>query len=602
MTRRSVGALVPGALLLGVFLPPASAAAQVGVTSPGNKHNLSVTGPGPVKSSSETEICVFCHTPHNANPATPLWNQALPTGATYQPYASTTMKATVGLPTGSSKLCLACHDGTVAIGNTINNGRIAMEGVNAQGMMTGASALGTDLRHDHPISFAPVASGAIVNPPAGSPVKLDDTGQVQCRSCHDPHRMDADPTTKKFLVMNNSASALCMICHNQPYWTSGPSTHKTSTKAYSSVQGAHTGYATVQTNGCESCHKPHGAGSPPRGLKAVEELTCGAAGSQCHSSTGIGRNVEAEFRKAHSHGTYNQTPSSHDASESPVSTTHTLPETSPAAARHAECPDCHNAHAANATAAARPKGSGKIAGVWGIDSNNTVRAPSGTPASVNEYEICYKCHGDSANKPQINGSPAGPYPNRQVVQFNMRLMFNPSNPSYHPVSAPGKRTSSPSLYNGWTASSVIYCTDCHDNDQGPKAPTPGTGPSGPHGSNYKHLLVARYDMENGSYPESAAAYALCYKCHDRSVILTEVSFRGHDKHVRGASSSCSICHDPHGISSTQGNATNNSSLMNFDRRFVTPSSGGILRYENLGAGRARCYLTCHAKNHNPLSY
>jgi len=196
-----------------------------------------------------------------------------------------------------------------------------MEGVNAQGMMTGASALGTDLRHDHPISFAPAASGAIVNPPAGSPVKLDDTRQVQCRSCHDPHRMDADPTTKKFLVMNNSASALCMICHNQPYWTSGPSTHKTSTKAYSSVQGAHTGYATVQTNGCESCHKPHGAGSPPRGLKAVEELTCGAAGSQCHSSTGIGRNVEAEFRKAYSHGTYNQTPSSHDASESPVSTT-----------------------------------------------------------------------------------------------------------------------------------------------------------------------------------------------------------------------------------------------------------------------------------------
>ena len=42
--------------------------------------------------------------------------------------------------------------------------------------------------------------------------------------------------------------------------------------------------------------------------------------------------------------------------------------------------------------------------------------------------------------------------------------------------------------------------------------------------------------------------------------------------------------------------------MNFDKRFVTPSSGGILRYENLGAGRARCYLTCHGKNHNPLSY
>jgi hypothetical protein len=148
----------------------------------------------------------------------------------------------------------------------------------------------------------------------------------------------------------------------------------------------------------------------------------------------------------------------------------------------------------------------------------------------------------------------------------------------------------------------MYCTDCHDNDQGPKAPTPGTGPSGPHGSNYKHLLVARYDMENSSYPESAAAYALCYKCHNRNIILTDVSFKGHDKHINGANASCSICHDPHGISSTQGNATNNSSLMNFDRRFVTPSSGGILRYENLGGGRASCYLTCHSRNHNPLSY
>jgi len=135
-------ALVAPLVCAFAFALAAPAAAQTGVTSPGNKHNLSVTGPGPVKSASETEICVFCHTPHNANPAVPLWNQTLSSGVTYQPYTSTTMKATVGLPTGSSKLCLACHDGTVAIGNTINNGRIAMQGVSAQGMMTGASALG----------------------------------------------------------------------------------------------------------------------------------------------------------------------------------------------------------------------------------------------------------------------------------------------------------------------------------------------------------------------------------------------------------------------------------------------------------------------------
>ena len=191
---------------------------------------------------------------------------------------------------------------------------------------------------------------------------------------------------------------------------------------------------------------------------------------------------------------------------------------------------------------------------------------------------------------------------RKELQANTRLQFDVSNASYHPIHTIGKNPNVPSLIAPWTTSSVMYCSDCHDNDQGPKAPVPGTGPAGPHGSNFKHLLVARYDMDNSSNQESAAAYALCYKCHNRSIVLTDTSFRGHDKHIGSAQASCSICHDPHGISSTQGNLTNNAFLMNFDRRFVTASSGGLLRFEDLGAGRVRCYLTCHNKNHNPLSY
>jgi len=134
------------------------------------------------------------------------------------------------------------------------------------------------------------------------------------------------------------------------------------------------------------------------------------------------------------------------------------------------------------------------------------------------------------------------------------------------------------------------------------APAPGTGPSGPQGSNFKHLLAGRYDMDNSSQVESPAAYALCYKCHNRAVVLSATSFRGHDQHVRDLQASCSLCHDPHGISSAQGNSTNNASLMNFDRRFVTPSSSGILRFEDPGVGAVRCYLTCHGRNHNPLNY
>ena len=580
---------------------PAAVMSQVRVDSPLNKHNLSVSGPGPVKSQTIDEVCVFCHTPHNANPAVPLWNHTMSSGVTYTPYSSSTMVAAVGVPTGSSKLCLSCHDGTVAIGSTVTRGQFAMQGVNAQGALTGPSSLGTNLSDDHPISFVPITGSTITNPPSGSPVQLDANGQVQCRSCHDPHQMDIDATTQKFLVVNNAASGLCVVCHNQPYWATNPSSHRTSTKSYTSAEGAHTGYATVANNGCEMCHRPHTAATPQRALKGVEEMTCGSGGSQCHGASGVGRNIEAEFTKTYSHPTFRTTPSVHDAAESPTNPAALLPEQSSAAARHAECADCHNAHASYASSTTAPKGSGKIAGVWGIDGNGSLRLPNGTPASVNEYEICYKCHADSANQPQPNGTPAPPYPNRVAPQFNMRLMFDPANPSYHPIEAPGRNPTSRSLIAPWTTSSVMYCTDCHDNDQGPKAPTPGTGPAGPHGSSYKHLLAGRYDMDNSSTTESTTTYALCYKCHNRTIIFSDQSFRGHDEHVRGQRASCSICHDPHGVSSTQGNSTNNLALINFDKRFVTPSSSGILRAD-FTSTQIRCYLTCHGRNHNPESY
>src|SRR3954451_17667369 len=104
-------ALVLAALLVLLLTHPASGIESV-ISS---KHNLSVSGPGDIKSATETEICIFCHTPHRGTGETPLWNHAL-SSATYTPYTSSTIKAAVGQPTGASKLCLSCHDGTVALG------------------------------------------------------------------------------------------------------------------------------------------------------------------------------------------------------------------------------------------------------------------------------------------------------------------------------------------------------------------------------------------------------------------------------------------------------------------------------------------------------
>lgn len=59
------------------------------------KHNLSISGPGGIKATTETEICVFCHVPHLASNLGALWNRRNPNGTpSYTPYASSTTKGT----------------------------------------------------------------------------------------------------------------------------------------------------------------------------------------------------------------------------------------------------------------------------------------------------------------------------------------------------------------------------------------------------------------------------------------------------------------------------------------------------------------------------
>jgi len=44
-----------------------------------------------------------------------LWNHQMSSVTNYIVYTSPTLKAVVGQPDGSSRLCLSCHDGTVAL-------------------------------------------------------------------------------------------------------------------------------------------------------------------------------------------------------------------------------------------------------------------------------------------------------------------------------------------------------------------------------------------------------------------------------------------------------------------------------------------------------
>src|SRR4029078_3589800 len=76
-------------------------------------HNLSATGPGTIRATGEQQVCIFCHTPHNAAPIQPLWNRNVAVNASV-PYSPSSLQAKPGQPTGTSKLCLSCHDGTIA--------------------------------------------------------------------------------------------------------------------------------------------------------------------------------------------------------------------------------------------------------------------------------------------------------------------------------------------------------------------------------------------------------------------------------------------------------------------------------------------------------
>lgn len=243
---------VIGIILICVFSLAVSAV-YAGITT--TKHNLSTSGPGPVRATSEQRICVFCHTPHHAiseissGIRVPLWNHTL-SSASYQLYGHGGTRPFLLSPTspviqpdGGSRLCLSCHDGTVAIGAVVNTGTaltsIAMQGTGGGGVMPGGlSNMGTDLSGHHPISIEvnntlindkttqcnDIGTMKICNPSAGSPVKLKKTNNtyvgapsgvgVQCSSCHDPHE-DPVPGTTAFLRVGDKDDwgSLCTTCH-----------------------------------------------------------------------------------------------------------------------------------------------------------------------------------------------------------------------------------------------------------------------------------------------------------------------------------------------------------------------------------------------------
>jgi len=582
-------------------------------------HNFTPGGRGSMR-AADNRPCLFCHISHGGYSVTgQLWNHRTST-AGYLPYQSATLAATPGNPAATqSKLCLSCHDGTVGLGQTVAAGVIPVSGSRSRG-----SILGQDLGRHHPLAIRPVDDGQLYPGLALTPAASRDPAvrlpadRVECVSCHDPHSENLDAARGKFLVRSNQSGALCLACHEP----SRPAPNALASWAGSAHQSApHTRgefYGSVAANACLSCHAVHNAADPVHLLRGREEETCAV----CHGGGGVTpalASVMSQLSLSYSHPVTVQS-GLHTAGENafPLHSN-----------RHAECSDCHNPHAARTTGPAWGAFSisPALAGSTGVDGLSG-QSPA-QPASQ-EYQICFKCHANSAGKPQagFGYTRYGRTPWRDTDAassdpFNTRLEFN-SFVSRHPVSFPRRRANAqvPSLRpftlllsgapgRGLGPGSQILCGDCHNNDQARNAG--GGQASGVHGSAWPHILERRNELEpppgirGGAtpgipyQPGPLGTAALCQKCHEvEGSILQDHSFKQHRRHVLQANAACATCHDPHGING--GNLANHSALINFDTAMAGPSSSGQFRYERLGEFQGRCYLSCHGKDHDPLAY
>lgn len=216
------------------------------------RHNLAHWSPYEYRATDESEVCKFCHTPHDASPQVPLWNHDLPT-ASFKKFSSATLRVdddnTWGYDdplAGATKLCLGCHDGLTSLGAlrsepvplsmTVDTLAGSSSGYNNGGII--------DISNKHPVSFVYSSTtenwlntnkGADYGLPDNTDNntitntyvkdKWDQEGKrIECTICHDPHENRATNNRGQlpFWVSPamggySSHDAVCISCHDPTF-------------------------------------------------------------------------------------------------------------------------------------------------------------------------------------------------------------------------------------------------------------------------------------------------------------------------------------------------------------------------------------------------
>lgn len=289
--------------------------------------------------------------------------------------------------------------------------------------------------------------------------------------------------------------------------------------------------------------------------------------------------------------------------------------------RHVECVDCHNPHFTKAGTATAPTLLPTLTGVEGVEPTYAgAGAPTGftwMTAATAEYQVCYKCHSSYTTLPtylpggwnsatlQADGlkklTTGGT--NSQIADSrDMAQEYNPSNQSFHPVMAAGKNTgiNASSFQTGWTSTSRVYCTSCHNNSN---SATAGHN-DGPHGSANLHMLDhgtgGNSDYKTVHNEVTAVTTAVCTKCHQVTSYYTNNTgsrFQYHYYHVNNKTrAECYLCHDTHGSETFH--------LMNFNRNGNTTScitaygtNSQVSFVHAAGTAANSCTVTCHGTSH-----
>lgn len=583
-------------------------------------HSLAPGSTSPI-TGARPDACAYCHAPHSGSKSG-LWNQKLTT-QTYTTYTSDTEKNSGRQPKlgNSSNECLSCHDGSVAVGDTVAYGQVAMRGA-----MNSQDVFGSNMQPSHPFSLmlplkdnVDLVASLVANHKTADPlgaVKLIG-GNVECTSCHNPHVQARDNVSLNFLVRDSSKGQMCLACHDPMRQVSGQvnplADWSTSAHALSSgtisAKALLGSYTTVATDACISCHTPHNAGAGARLLRGQNEqdcLTCHNGGPNISPMASFA-NVAPEYAVSKVGHPFPTSTNPHDAAENTLLNNN----------RHATCVDCHSGHGSEQVGVFPPAPLTRISQKDTAGINATDGVSVLTPA-VNQYESCLRCHGTGAGK-QIQPI-YGYFPVRAVSAgdpLNLIPQFAISATSSHPVMhTRSSSLSQPSLLSnmlnldgatqGRAMGTQIFCTDCHNADDNREFG--GAGPNGPHGSKWSHILERRYEFSQAATPGQLITnlfpnpdtsvngpYGLCAKCHDLpNQIVKNTSWNQHSSHIN-AGFTCSTCHTAHGMGAASGTITGER-MVDFDVNVVAPNGALPISY-NRSANT--CVMVCHQVAHNP---